>query len=369
VARTLTEMAGIFRGGGYPLDVELEGSAGAVEAAGAVGTAAAVQVAGVSQVAQVSMPPLALKAFAAIREAVVGFAVAPAKTVAPPKEEGGFFAKDAFTNLEHVHYALKTTAAAVFCYLLYSLLDWPGIHTCFLTCYIVSLGTTAESVEKLSLRIAGCLIGAAAGIAAIVYLVPSLTSIGGLLATVFLAALASGYVAAGSARISYAGFQIAFAFFLCVIQGAGPSFDMVTARDRVIGILVGNFVVYFLFTHLWPVSVCRRIDPAMRSLLKRLDAMVETTDSRERRVLASEIQAGMAAVETDIELARYEPLPMRRDASWAQARRAAVNEIGELGELLLLGADETSVGRLRRLEEEFADKGVVVGETAPHAEA
>jgi len=296
--------------------------------------------------------------------------VAPGETlVLPKKEEGGFFAKDAFTNLEHVHYALKTTAAAVFCYLLYSLLDWPGIHTCFLTCYIVSLGTTAESVEKLSLRIAGCLIGAAAGIAAIVYLVPSLTSIGGLLATVFLAALASGYVAAGSARISYAGFQIAFAFFLCVIQGAGPSFDMVTARDRVIGILVGIFVVYFLFTHLWPVSVCRRIDPAIASVLKRLDALAKTVDSREQRVLASEIQASIAAVETDIDLARYEPLPMRPDASWVQARRAAVTEIGELVELLLLGADEGSVGRLRRLEEGLAGKGAVVGETASHAEA
>jgi multidrug resistance protein MdtO len=363
VALILEEMAGILRAGGYPVAVELEGIAGAVEAAGAVGTAEAVQV------AQVSMPPLAVKAFAAIREAVVGFAVAPAKTAVPPKEEGGFFAKDAFTNLEHVRYALKTTAAAVFCYLLYSLLDWPGIHTCFLTCYIVSLGTTAESVEKLSLRIAGCLIGAAAGIAAIVYLVPSLTSIGGLLATVFLAALASGYVSAGSARISYAGFQIAFAFFLCVIQGAGPSFDMVTARDRVIGILVGIVVVYFLFTHLWPVSVCRRIDPALASVLQRLDALAKTADSRERRVLASEIQASIAAVETDIELARYEPQSMRPDASWVQARRAAVTEIGELVELLLLDADESSVGRLRRLEEGLAGKGAVVGETASHAEA
>jgi multidrug resistance protein MdtO len=360
VARTLEEMAGILRAGGYPVDVELEGIAGAVEAGGTA------QVAGVAPVA---MPPLAAKAFDAIREAAVRFAVPPGEAAAPPKEEGGFFAKDAFTNLEHVHYALKTTAAAVFCYLLYSLLDWPGIHTCFLTCYIVSLGTTAESVEKLSLRIAGCLIGAAAGIAAIVYLVPSLTSIGGLLATVFLAALASGYVAAGSARISYAGFQIAFAFFLCVIQGAGPSFDMVTARDRVIGILVGIFVVYFLFTHLWPVSVCRRIDPAIASVLKRLDAMAKTADSRERRVLASEIQASIAAVETDIDLARYEPPPMRPDASWAQARRAAVTESGELAELLLLGADENSVARLRRLEEGFADKGAVVGETASHAEA
>ena len=42
----------------------------------------------------------------------------------------------------------------MFCYLVYSLLDWPGIHTCLITVYIVSLGTTAETIEKLTLRIA-----------------------------------------------------------------------------------------------------------------------------------------------------------------------------------------------------------------------
>jgi len=345
VALTLEQMAGLLRAGGYPVEVVLEGPGSA------------------------TMTPLATKAFEAIRDAVVRFAVPPGEAAAPAKEEGGFFVKDAFTNPEHVQYALKTTAAAVFCYLLYSLLDWPGIHTCFLTCYIVSLGTTAESVEKLSLRIAGCLIGAAAGIAAIVYLMPSLTSIRGLLGTVFLGALASAYVAAGSARISYAGFQIAFAFFLCVIQGAGPSFDMVTARDRVIGILVGNLVVYFLFTHLWPVSVCRRIDPALATVLQRLDAMMKASDSREQRALASEVQSTLAAVETDIELARYEPLPMRPGTSWLAARRAAVSEISELSEMLLLGADDSSAARLRRLEEGPGGMGDVPSEGASHAKA
>ena len=57
----------------------------------------------------------------------------------------------------------------MFCYCLYVLLDWPGIHTCFITCYIVALGTAAEAVEKLTLRMLGCLLGAAAGIAAIVF--------------------------------------------------------------------------------------------------------------------------------------------------------------------------------------------------------
>jgi multidrug resistance protein MdtO len=117
-----------------------------------------------------------------------------------PKESSGFFLADAFSNPDHVHYALKTTAAAMFCYLLYSLLDWPGIHTCFITVYIVSLSTTAETVEKLTLRILGCLVGAAAGTAAIVFLVPSLTSIGHLMAVVFLGRFRRGFTSLPAAR-------------------------------------------------------------------------------------------------------------------------------------------------------------------------
>ncbi len=98
---------------------------------------------------------------------------------------------------------------------------WTGraSNTCFITCYIVALSTTAESVQKLTLRILGCAAGAIAGIATIVYVMPGLTSVGALLAVVFIGAFVSAWVAAGSARVGYAGFQIAFAFFLCVIQG------------------------------------------------------------------------------------------------------------------------------------------------------
>ncbi len=134
--------------------------------------------------------------------------------------------------------------------------------------YPVSLGTAAETVEKLTLRIAGCLLGAVIGIAAIVFVTPHLTSIGELMALVFAGAVVAGWVAAGTPRISYAGFQIAFAFFLCIIQDAKPEFDLVTARDRIIGILLGNVVVYLIFTNLWPVSVKARIDEAAASLLQ-----------------------------------------------------------------------------------------------------
>jgi multidrug resistance protein MdtO len=290
--------------------------------------------------------PLARELVAAIRDALTRFAEPEGPSPAPPKKEGGFLVADAFTNPEHVRYALKTTAAAVFCYLLYSLLDWPGIHTAFITCYIVAQSTAAESVEKLALRIIGCLIGAAAGIAAIVFLVPHLTSIGGLMIAVFVGAWAGAYVAGASPRISYAGFQFAFAFFLCVIQGSGPEFNLTVARDRIIGIIIGNLVSYFALVHVWPATVSRRVDTALAAVFRQLAQVVSANEPRERRLLASEVQGSLSKIEADIDLAHYEPASIRSSADWLSARRQVVNNSQSLGTELLLSADARELSRV-----------------------
>ena len=319
LTHTLDAMARILDDGGYPVDIEFEEAADG----------------------EPPLPPRAAEVLASIRETLMAFAEAAPGTQpsGPAKKSGGFFLPDAFTNPEHVRYALKTTAAAMFCYVLYLLLDWPGIHTIFITCYIVSLGTTAETVEKLTLRILGCLAGAASGIAAIVYLIPSVTSIGALMIVVFFGALASAWVAAGSPRIAYAGFQIAFAFFLCVIQGSGPSFDMTTARDRVIGILLGNIVVFVLFTNVWPVSVGKHIDPAIAALLRRLSGLLTEVSKPVRRSQAPEAQEMLSGIERDLNLALYEPPSLRPDDSWIGVRRQAAEDIGALLGPILLSVD------------------------------
>jgi len=299
-----------------------------------------------------------------MKEALARFTAAPLPDLPPPspeKAKGCFFLPDAFTNPEHVHYALKTTTAAMFCYATYTLLDWPGIHTCLITCYIVSLGTTGETVEKLTLRILGCLLGAAAGIAAIVFLMPNFTSIGVLMAVVFVATLASGWVAGGSPRIAYAGFQIAFAFFLCTIQGSAPAFDMTIARDRVIGILFGNLVVYLVFSNIWPVTVAQRVDSGIATLLRRLGAMATAVNRSRRCSLASEASAALGAIEQDIELAQYEPSSVRPANDWLDLRRRTANAIAALmGPLWLRANQDPSLGgelsrRLNGLAGSFGD--------------
>src|SRR5262249_60867710 len=108
------------------------------------------------------------------------------------------------------------------------------------------------SVEKLTLRIVGCLAGAGLGLLVMLRIVPRTTDIGDLAAIVFVGAFLAAWIAAGDKHISYAGFQLGFAYFLCIIQGPSPSFDMAVARDPVIGILFWDKDSYFSGTRALP---------------------------------------------------------------------------------------------------------------------
>jgi multidrug resistance protein MdtO len=259
----------------------------------------------------------------------------PAGGSAKSKHSSGFFLPEAFTNPVHTQFAFKVTAAAMLCYLFYSILSWPGIHTALITCFIVSLGTAAESVEKLTLRILGCLAGAGLGLLVMLKVVPWVTSIGSLAVIVFVGAFLGAWIAAGDKHISYAGFQIAFAYFLCVIQGPSPSFNMVVARDRVIGILLGNVVSYFVATQIWPVSVGPRIDGALHKAKHNLETMVEATDRWPRRRLAAETYSILNEMASDIHLADYEPASIRPRNTRLDAQQHAVEAARRLQPALL----------------------------------
>ncbi|KVN06148.1 FUSC family protein [Burkholderia stagnalis] len=330
IAATLDEMAGMLEQGGHPVDIAL------------------------ALPPDDALPPLARVAAADLRDAIMHFAepadparAAPATSAAPPASpppaapRGGFFLPDARTNPDHIRYALKTTAAAMFCYLLYLQLDWSGIHTCFITCYMVSLGTTAETVEKLTLRIAGCIAGALIGTAAIVFVVPSLSSIGQLMALTFAGASIAAWVAFGSPRIAYAGFQIAFAFFLCVLQGASPGFDLTLARDRTIGILLGNVVVYLVFTRVWPVSIGKQVDAALAALLDQWRRLAQVAQPAERRAKAADAFARHRAIAQDLGLIHYEPSWVRPAPAWVATRRRTLAELDALEAPLFLLAERT----------------------------
>jgi hypothetical protein len=61
----------------------------------------------------------------------------------------------------------------------------------------------------------------------IVFLMPHMETIASLVVLVACASAIAGWVAAGSERISYAGLQLASAFFYSVFQGYAPDTDSI----------------------------------------------------------------------------------------------------------------------------------------------
>src|SRR6266446_3220245 len=179
------------------------------------------------------------------------------KAAARPKPKSepdrrSLFVADAFINPAHVHFALKVTFAAMFCYIVYEAIDWTGIHTAFITCTFIALESTEATLYKGTLRIVGCVIGGALALFSIVFLMPHMETIASLVVLVACASAIAGWVATGSQRISYAGLQLAFAFFYSVFQGYAPDTDLDNVRNRVIGILFGLIVTGFVFQYIWP---------------------------------------------------------------------------------------------------------------------
>lgn len=283
-------------------------------------------------------------------------------------------APDAFTNPDHQRYALKTSIAAVLCYLIYTGLGWDGIHTAMITCYVAALGTTGETVRKLTLRIVGCLCGAAMGVAALLWIMPNLTTVGGLMALVFCGVLPAAWVSSGSERISYAGVQIALAFLLTTLNGFGPSFEFSQAGDRIAGILLGIFVIFVVFTQFWPKSVAGEVRGRLASIVDELAGLARRplADRLRETDVAFDVLGGLERIEERLDTAAFEPRRQRAsDAELARWREIAA-ELRPLFVDIRFSRDtpETALRRLDALAVELAartEASAPLGSTAEAA--
>lgn len=263
-------------------------------------------------------------------------------------EEGGFFATDAFTNPVYTQFALKTLLAVMITYTVYTAFDWFAIHTAMITCFMVALGTTGETMHKLTLRIFGCLIGGAMGIASIVWLMPGMTDIGQLALLVAGASFIAAWVSTGSERISYMGWQMALCFFLVILHDFGPSLDIDVARDRVIGIIFGNVVVSVVFSTIWPVSIGNVIRARLADSVGALAALM---GRRGAPTLSYEdLATGLAGAMRQNALLRFETPRVRRSEIDAEVAENIAEKIEAISvPIVLLRQREAVYDVLRRM--------------------
>jgi len=212
------------------------------------------------------------------------------------------FARDALSNSDHIKFGLKGCLAASLCYIIYTSLAWPGISTAVVTCILTALTTVGSSRQKQVLRVSGAIVGGGVvGIGAQVFILPYLDSIGGFTLLFIAVTIVAAWFATSSPRLSYFGVQLALAFFVINLQEFKMQTSLTVARDRVIGILLGLFMMWLVFDQLWSASAVEAMKKSFITSLRLLGQLFSVPPSEDIRVVTEQTSSLREQINTNLD--------------------------------------------------------------------
>lgn len=252
-----------------------------------------------------------------------------------------YLAPDAFSNPTYVFYALKLSLCATICYVIFNGLKWPGISTAYFTVLFTGLSTTGATNRKLMFRIIGSTIGGLIlGIGCLAFVFPNIESVTSFLLVIAAVSFIGAWVA-GSSYFGYIGLQIVFAFNLLAFEGFSAPTQMMPARDRLLGILLGLIVMLVIFHQVRPE---RTIDTMRQTLARLLRAEGELVHLMDQELSSSvpsvkvielrvQTERMVAALRGFSEVVRYEFEPDR--TADIQVSEYIMNAVSSSANLLL----------------------------------
>jgi uncharacterized membrane protein YccC len=172
-------------------------------------------------------------------------------------------------------------------------------------------------LRKTFLRLAGCLMGGLAALAAMIIVSQNFDSLAAYLTAIFAVTVFSTYVAQSSEWLGYAGIQTGMTFMICYV-GLAPASDIYKPLWRFWGIVLGVLTNGFVFLLLWP-------EYAGDKLIDALYKLGRTTAQFGREVAERTIsQERIAAVERRLSESLLEVLNLA-DQARLEGRRSAAN--------------------------------------------
>jgi len=177
--------------------------------------------------------------------------------------------------------------------------------------------TYGAVVRKTVLRLAGCVLGGLAALAAILIVSRNFDSLAAYLAAIFAVTIVSTYVGESSEWLGYAGIQTGVTFMICYV-GSAPSSDVYKPLWRFWGIVLGVLTSGFVFLFLLP-------EYASDKLIESLDQLFRTVLAFGKEVAAGRItQERIAATERRFSANLLQVLNMT-DQARLEGRRGAIN--------------------------------------------
>ena len=163
-------------------------------------------------------------------------------------------------------------------------------------------------VRKTILRLAGCIAGGLAALAAMILVSQNFDSLPPYLAAIFTVTMVSTYVAQSDEWLGYAGIQAGITFLICYV-GLAPTSNVYAPLWRFWGIVLGVLTTGFVFLILWP-------EYARDNVIESLDKLMRTTLTFGNEVAEGTISEGrIAAVERSLSAELLQVLSMADQAT------------------------------------------------------
>jgi multidrug resistance protein MdtO len=244
--------------------------------------------------------------------------------------ERRLFRPDAFSNRDHVRFAIRGSLSAAACYVTANLIAWPGISTAVTTCFQTALTTVGASRQLQVLRFAGAVVGGIIlGFGAQIFILPGIESVSGFLMLFLAVTIPAAWIITSGPRLSYFGVQMAQAFYLINLQEFKFQTSLAVVRDRVAGIMLGLLAMWLIFNQLWEASAAVEMRRTFVSSLRLMAQLMREPLSSDQKVAIEHSFVLRETLNTN-----FDKLRRQADGVMLEFRRSRARDLEERAQIL-----------------------------------
>lgn len=157
-------------------------------------------------------------------------------------------AADAFSNPEYITYAAKGCAAATLVYVIWSLLDSPGLGVCTVTCVLAAPLSSAAFAHRVWVgRLGAWALAGALGLGSQIFILPHFDSLAGFALPFAAGSWIAAWLAASRGELGYFGRQMGLPLYITLFESFAVNPSLIASRDRLGGILLGLLAMWLIF--------------------------------------------------------------------------------------------------------------------------
>ncbi|MFM1831239.1 MAG: hypothetical protein RLZZ558_1579 [Planctomycetota bacterium] len=170
-------------------------------------------------------------------------------------------------DLPQLQHAVKCSSTIMICALFCIAIAWAQGIGCVETVMLVVQATLGGTLLIGILRLVGVVGGYALAIMLVIWVMPIITTLPGLLAVFAVALFVVGYAMHGSPRVCVPAMQVMIVVDFAILQRTGPDISLLPAMNFSLAVAMGVVVTFIVYRLLWPVHAGEALRPLLGSML------------------------------------------------------------------------------------------------------